>query len=427
VERGTAAETGIGAGRSGRARYTGRHLIVLGHGLFGDDDASLAALRDLVGVEDIRNTRGGGPGGGGAATLFASLGVAVAAVPPDRVRSVADDERVLAVEPERVLHALAGQLSEEYLRGFRDAATYLHSVAAEQSGPERSAPIEDSDEYTWGLQVTGVGAAAETGAGTTVAVLDTGLDLEHPDFAGRDIESRSFVEGGGTAQDGHGHGTHCTGTACGPLTPETGRRYGIAHEARILVGKVLSDEGQGTDAEILAGISWAIESGATVVSMSLGADVDEVSTAYETIGRRALAAGTLIVAAAGNNAARADGEYGFVGVPANSESIMAVGAVDGALAIADFSARSSSAPGGQVDLVAPGVDVYSAWPLPERTNTISGTSMATPHVAGIAALWSQRTGATGEALWSELVRAARRLPLASEDAGAGLAQAPPPA
>ncbi|WP_219415624.1 S8 family serine peptidase [Pseudonocardia nigra] len=412
--------------RPGPAPRTGRHLIVLGPALLGDEDASRAALRDLLGAEDVTSTRGGGePGARPQPTLFAELGVAVATIPPDRVAAVAADERVLSVEPERVLHALGGSVSEEYLRGFRDAAAYLHSVAAEGL-PEPTAPeFEDTPELTWGLQATGVPAAVETGAGTVIAVLDTGLDLTHPGFAGREIEARSFVEGE-EPQDGHGHGTHCTGTACGPLAPESGRRYGVAHEARILVGKVLSDAGSGTDAEILAGMNWAIASGATVISMSLGADVNEISTAYETVGRRALAAGTLVVAAAGNNASRSEGDPGFVGIPANSPSIMAVGAVDNTLAVADFSARSSGLAGGQVDLAAPGVAVYSSWPMLEHHNTISGTSMATPHVAGIAALWAQRTGATGEALWAQLVRSARRLPLPSEDVGAGLVQAPPP-
>ena len=95
------------------------------------------------------------------------------------------------------------------------------------------------------------------------------------------------------------------------------------------------------------------------------------------------------------------------------------------LAVAPFSARSSGVEGGQVDLAGPGIDVYSSWPMPDRYLTISGTSMATPHVAGIAALWAQRTGARGEALWGSLVRGAVRLPLASADVGAGLVQAPP--
>ncbi len=174
-----------------------------------------------------------------------------------------------------------------------------------------------------------------------MAVLDTGLALDHPDVEGRAVESRSFVQGE-QVQDAQGHGTHCIGTVAGPAVPAEGRRYGVAPGVRLLAGKVLSDQGTGTDADILAGMSWAISEGARVISMSLGADQREVSSAYETVGRRALDAGTLIVAAAGNNASRGAGDPGFVGVPANSPSIMAVGAVDRALAVADFSAAMSA-------------------------------------------------------------------------------------
>jgi len=257
-----------------------------------------------------------------------------------------------------------------------------------------------------------------------VAVLDTGFDLNHPDFVGRPVTAVSFVPGQ-MAQDGHGHGTHCVGTSCGPLAPQGTRRYGVATAADIFVGKVLSNEGSGTDGGIIAGINWAVTNRCQVISMSLGADIRQVSEAYEQVGRRALAAGCLIIAAAGNNARRSAGNAGFVGVPANSQSIMAVGALDSELRIADFSARSKFlSRAGKVDIAGPGVAVFSSWPLPRRYHTISGTSMATPHVAGLAALWSQATGQTGTALWSTVERAARKLDIRESDVGAGLAQAP---
>jgi subtilisin family serine protease len=256
-----------------------------------------------------------------------------------------------------------------------------------------------------------------------VAVLDTGHDLEHPDFEGRTVTAESFVSGE-TPQDGHGHGTHCVGTSCGPANPTDTRRYGVAGGAEIFVGKVLGDQGSGSDAGILAGIEWAIANGCQVISMSLGADVRQVSRAYEAVGRRALDAGSLIVAAAGNNARRSAGNPGFVGIPANSPSIMAVAAVDSRLRVADFSARSNPVRGGQVDIAGPGVAVFSSWPMPRRYNTISGTSMATPHVSALAALFCQATGKRGAELWSEVTRAALRLNLPSADVGVGLAQAP---
>ncbi|ALE82854.1 S8 family serine peptidase [Pseudonocardia sp. HH130629-09] len=401
---------------------TGRYLLVLSDDLLTDHDTTRSAVAELTGLSEVTSSRDDAPVA--HPTLFARLGVAVAELDPARLRTVRADSRVLSVEPERVLRALSGP-SADYLRGFADAAGFLaeRAAATEAADAPGATRFADNDQVTWGLQATGADVAVEDGAGITVAVLDTGLDLGHPDFAGRQIESRSFVDGQEVA-DVQGHGTHCTGTSCGPLAPGSGRRYGIAHEARILVGKVLGDDGSGTDAGILEGIEWAISSGAHIVSMSLGADLNEVSPAYENAGRRALDAGTLIVAAAGNNAERSTGNVGFVGVPANSPSIMAVGAVDAALAIADFSAASSAIEGGQVDIAGPGVDVYSSWPMPQRTNTISGTSMATPHVSGIAALWSQRTGARGRDLWTQLTQAAQRLPLPSGDVGAGLVRAP---
>jgi subtilisin family serine protease len=160
--------------------------------------------------------------------------------------------------------------------------------------------------------------------------------------------------------------------------------------------------------------------------MSLGANINQISQAFEQAGQRALAAGCLIIAAAGNNASRASGNFGFVGQPANSRSIMSVGAIDNQLRVADFSARSSTVTGtaGKVDIAAPGVAVFSSWPRNRLHNTISGTSMATPHVAGIAALWCQATRRTGHALWTTLIQNARGLNADVRDIGAGLVQAP---
>ena len=389
---------------------TGRSVVVLSDAVRGDRDALAAALRSLGDITSVVGTAddpaGLDPDAAAAADAIAfdALGVAVVARDPStltaNVRSVAAaGGEIVAVEPERVMHAIVVERARV------------------------TAQFADDDAFTWGLRATAVDASGATGRGIRVAVLDTGLDAEHPDFAGRSITARSFVAGA-PARDRHGHGTHVTGPACGSAAPPTGRRYGVAAEAEIFAGKVLDDGGAGTDASILAGIDWAITNGCPIISMSLGADIREVSTAYETVGRRALAAGTLIVAAAGNNASRALGNRGFVGVPANSPSIMAVAAVDADLAIADFSAAGSSVAGGQIDVAGPGVDVYSSWPLPRRTNTISGTSMATPHVAGIAALWAQATGARAQALWDAVVQAARSLELPASDVGAGLVQAP---
>jgi subtilisin family serine protease len=187
----------------------------------------------------------------------------------------------------------------------------------------------------------------------------------------------------------------------------------------------LSDQGSGGDGGILAGIEWAIANKCHVTSMSLGANVPTSTTFYETAGERTLNAGSLIVAAAGNNANRPAGNFGFVGRPANSKSFMAVGALDANLRMGYFSARDTvRAAGSAVDIAAPGVAVYSLWPMPLRYRTISGTSMATPHVAGIVALLAQATCTRGGALWQRVITNARTLQLPNVDVGRSLVQAP---
>ncbi len=406
------------------AATTGRSVVV-----FADPaEDTVAALRRLAGVSDVVDSRDVEPGdvdarqlGQAEAVVFPGLGLAVATLEPHQLAGV---ESVLAVTPELVHHVLV-EVPDGYLTGYRDAVDDLTGRLLGMGGsPTPGAPLfADTPESTWGLQATEVVSSPRTGRGIRVAVLDTGLDLAHPDLAGRAVTATSFVPGQ-SAQDGHGHGTHCVGTACGPRTVEGSHGYGVASEAEVFVGKVLSDEGSGTDAEILAGIAWAVRNGCQVISMSLGADTPEPSPAYTAAGRRALDQGSLIVAAAGNNGDRGSGGFGFVGAPANSPDILAVGALDPFLEVAWFSARSTAVPGGQVDLAAPGVDVYSSWPLPDRYNTISGTSMATPHVAGLAALWAEETGLRGRDLWWALDRASRRLPIASVDVGSGLPLAP---
>jgi subtilisin family serine protease len=371
------------------------------------------------------------------ALYFPALGVAVVAGDDDRAQALmgavaTESSNILAIEPEYVYHALTepGMIPLEYLRGYRDAVNHLYDQltgkAPAEGEVEALAGFQDNSQFTWGLQATRTNTSRFTRQGIRVAVLDTGLDLQHPDFHGRRITSQSFISGQ-AAQDGQGHGSHCTGTACGPQRPATAvRRYGIAFAADIFVGKVLSNSGSSVGGSVLAGMNWAVTNRCQVISMSLGANVDQVSQAFEQAGRRALQAGCLIVAAAGNNADRAAGNFGFVGQPANSPSIMAVAALDSQLRIANFSARSSTVTGqgGKVDIAAPGVAVFSSWPRPQLHNTISGTSMATPHVSGIAALYCQSTGQTGHALWTLLVQHARQIAGDVRDIGSGLVQAP---
>jgi subtilisin family serine protease len=351
------------------------------------------------------------------------------------------DGGILAVEPERIVYAIANEAvdappagASEYVRGYGDGVENL--VRALRSlklfpddarhDEESAVAALDESQFTWGLQAVRANTSRFLGTSVPVAILDTGLDLTHPDFRGRSITSRSFV--GQPVQDGNGHGTHCTGTSTGTLSASIRPRYGVASKASIFIGKVLSNAGSGADGGILAGIEWALANRCRVVSMSLGAPVqpgEAPSPVYEALARRCLQQNLLIIAAAGNDSDRSRGIIRPVSRPANCASIAAVAALDSALRVANFSNGGVNPAGGQIDVAGPGVDVYSSWPMPTRYRRLSGTSMATPHVAGVAAQFIEANPrATASEIWALLVRHARRLPLPARDVGAGLVQCP---
>jgi len=438
---------------AGQPEITGRYLVLFRE---GETDSAVQVLSDQLGMRAVRSSQFLAEGVAADALaneniIFDSLGVAVVNAPPDQMAPLsalaAEDSNILAVEPERIVYALEEvslrrmqQLREaplamspaltDYLHGYYAAVSHLvDDLASEKSTVSTEIAIQGTiveDKFTWGLQLTNIPSTRFTGKGIRVAVLDTGFDFGHPDFVGRKIMAKSFINGQ-TPDDGHGHGTHCVGVACGPAHPTQLPRYGIASDAEIYVGKVLSNAGSGADGGILAGIDWAITNKCAVVSMSLGAATSvgqPYSAVYEAIARRALAAGTLIVAAAGNESNR-PGTIAPVGHPANCPSIMAVAAVDVNMATAFFSCGGRNPDGGQVDIAGPGVAVRSSWPRPTLYRSISGTSMATPHVAGIAALYGEANpGMRGGSLGWLLLQSARRIGLPTLDVGAGLVQAP---
>lgn len=418
---------------------TGRYLVLLPE---EDVRSGVRALTDSTGVRDIDDS------------ALSNIGVAVVALDPNQVQSlnaaVVGSQPILAAEPEQIMYAIAGnEISTDtanYLQGYKEAITHLVDNLSNGiviPGQQLATAAFTDGAATWGLQATKVISSRYSGVGVKVAVLDTGLDLTHPDFAGRSITPKSFITGE-DVQDLQGHGTHCIGTACGALNPpdpSSPMRYGIAHKAEIFAGKVLSNQGSGADGGILAGIDWAIANGCQIISMSLGAGTrpgTSFSPIYEEVAKRALSRGTLIIAAAGNESNRPS-FVNPVGRPANCPSIMAVAALTSELGVAFYSCGSINPDGGGVDIAAPGGNagrepvpqVYSTWTTDSRAvggssryKAISGTSMATPHVAGIAALYAEATGKRGLELWALLMQNAQRLPLPSVDVGIGLAQAP---
>lgn len=324
--------------------------------------------------------------------------------------SITGDSQIESIDPEYFVFAIGDV--HEYLRGFVSAAeTIARDLKGEMPTPESEEEAAAATSATWGLIACKVSTSSYNGLGIKVAVLDTGMDLGHPDFARRSFTSETFVRQ--PVQDLHSHGTHCIGTACGSDAPTTTTyRYGIAHRASIFPGKVLSNSGSSVGGSVLAGMNWAIANRCEVISMSLGSRAG-VQPYYTAAGQAALDNGLLIVAAAGNDARTA-------GAPANSPTIMSVASLDRNFAVSSFSNF------GKIDIAAPGRDVLSSVPRPRLTGFMSGTSMAAPHVAGCAALWAQSDPSLrGKILWQKLLATARSLaPLPSSRVGAGLVQAP---
>lgn len=377
---------------------------------------------------------------------FERFGIAIVRRDGDRLmpmlQSAMPQKVVSAVRPERSYRALGWRAAKRleapggtrdagtppdrgYLVGYRDGVNDLvdRLVGERAAAAVRGMGAFDETSATWGLQIARVLESELTGAGIRVAVLDTGFDDSHQDFIGRAVTKKLFATNS-SETDVEGHGTHCIGTACGPLRPTTGPRYGIAHEAEIYAGKVLGDDGFGTDRSIIAGMEWAVDEGCQVISMSLGAATrsgDTPSDDYEHIGRVCLDSGALVVAAAGNESDRPQ-RIAPVDSPANASTIMAVGAVDRDLAPAWFSCGGMNS-GQEVDVAAPGVDIRSSVPG-NGYDRMDGTSMATPHVAGVAALIAQSdTTFRGWALWARVIQLTKPLSFPARDVGKGLLQA----
>ncbi|WP_217554782.1 S8 family serine peptidase [Streptomyces sp. GbtcB6] len=237
--------------------------------------------------------------------------------------------------------------------------------------------------------------AGYDGTGVKVAVLDTGIDQTHPDLAGRVIAERNFTDSRDII-DRVGHGTHVASIIAGSGAKSGGEYRGVAPGARILDGKVLDDTGSGTQSDIIAGMEWAAEQGAKVVNLSLGGDNDAEEDPLErAVDQFSADKGVLFVVAAGN---QGPGPR-TIGSPGSAASALTVGAVDGQDQIAEFSSVGPTAEGrAKPDITAPGVSIvaaraangYLGTPAADGYVSMSGTSMATPHVAGSAAILAQQ-------------------------------------
>ena len=338
------------------------------------------------------------PGALAASALNAAGAVQVDAVPRLRVVVV----RVAPARHSSALRALRRSRAVRY-------AEPLRRLQALEPAPDPGRAQQ------WGLDAIGTTAAwgVTRGAGVVVAVVDTGV-AGAPDLGGRVLPGWNAIARSDDAADDNGHGTHVAGTVA-EVEGNGLAESGVAPEASILPVKVLDSTGSGSDVDVAAGIVWAADHGARIVNLSLGGG--ESSTVLADGVSYARGKGVLIVAAAGN-----DG--GAVGVPARLAGVLAVGAIDVNQVRAPFSAG-----GRALDLVAPGVGILQqtldgAGGYADRS--WSGTSMASPHVAGVAALAlaaGRATTAVGVARL--LTRTARDLGPPGRDPayGAGLVRA----
>ncbi|MGP8302858.1 S8 family peptidase [Streptomyces inhibens] len=208
------------------------------------------------------------------------------------------------------------------------------------------------------------------GSGATVYVIDTGVRVSHQDFGGRAVNGYDAIDNDNVAQDGNGHGTHVAANAAGTA-------YGVAKKAKIVAVRVLNNSGSGTTAQVVAGIDWVTKnhSGPSVANVSLGGGPD---AALDTAVQNSIKSGVTYAVAAGNSGDNAQ-NYS----PARVPEALTVGATTSTDARASYSNYGS-----RVDIFAPGSSITSAWNTNDTaTNTISGTSMATPHVTGAVAVY----------------------------------------
>ncbi|MFF9041528.1 S8 family serine peptidase [Streptomyces sp. NPDC014892] len=292
------------------------------------------------------------------------------------------------------------------------------TVARKAGDPDpEGGPVQIGAPVAW--------KAGYDGKGVDVAVLDTGIDATHPDVKGAIVKAEDF-SGSGTTDDTDGHGTHVASTIVGSGARSDGRYMGVAPGARLLVGKVF-DGATASDSGIIAGMQWAVQQKAKIVSMSLGGTdsigVDPIEQAVNGLSK---SSGTLFTIAGGNEGP----DDATVGSPGSAESALTVAAVDSEDRLADFSSRGPTADNAmKPDLSAPGVEIVAAkaahspggdGPIPGYV-AYSGTSMATPAVAGAAAIVAQQhPDWTGQRLKAALMASAK--PLAGQSAyaaGAG--------
>lgn len=359
----------------------------------GETERHIVTCKDGVSMEDCRTEAQ--KVGCSVVRLLPLIHAVVVEIPAARVFSA---QAKLAAAPK--VERLDSDHKVRWLRSLPnefaapDAGNLTKAIRDLQ--PRFAAPAQEaaSRNIPWGVQRVGAPQAwsRTQGQGAAVAVIDTGIDAAHPDLKGQVVGGVNIVDAQHPDNwaDDEGHGTHVAGTIAG--AGRDGGVWGVAPKAKLYAVKVLDKDGNGNYDDVIAGIEWAMNHGVKIANMSLGAD--EGSEPLHRAVQAALKAGMTIVAAAGNTG-------GAVGYPGAYPETIAVGACDSSDKVAPFSSR-----GPEVSFIAPGVDILSA-KLGGGYVSLSGTSMASPHVSGLAALAFAEGATTPVALRQALERAAR--------------------
>lgn len=328
--------------------------------------------------------------------FYPDLGFAVTTLLDTQIKLVELQNNSFKIEKEYLMKICDSAVSTSTLNDI--TITHVKNISENPitaggwgTGPEISDSTTKEVYYrwSWGIDKVKANYSIYRGSNVNIAVLDTGIDLEHPDFDKyRTIVAHNTA--GEDPQDYDGHGTHCMGIACG-FEGEKQIRYGVAYNSNIFSCKVVDDNGIISQDSVQRGIRWALKNNCKVISISLEFTNRKAhyNRAFEKTIYKALERDCLVVVAAGNNSDR-DRRINSLGAPANSPSALAVGAIDRNDGIYVKSNQAGTKQ--HMSFTAPGVDIYSSWSTTGQPaqpyRIMSGTSMAAPYVAGlIALLW----------------------------------------